>query len=85
MIYFFHYLNGSEGSMVGADYIPRVGEHIRISTDLLPEENGIYEVKWILYSVPSTPGHQRIDIYGKKIGELPGTLSYDAVADIIYN
>lgn len=81
MIFFFH--TPEQGSvMVGSDHIPRRGEILRLTDhpelgiDLM---TGIFRIEDVMYGAPNNPGHQRVDVYGQKVGELPSDLSYSSL------
>lgn len=87
MIFFFH--TPDHGSvMVGSDHVPRIGEILRLTDH--PEFNapdlmvGLFKIQQVMYVAPNNPGHQRIDVYGRRISDLPGDLSYSAVMDAVY-
>jgi hypothetical protein len=84
MIFYLHTPDGPRGSgMCGSDYRPRIGEKIRVDyqgADYHPKEDdsGLYVIEDVLYQVPNNPGRQRIDVYARKVSNLPSNLSYEA-------
>lgn len=93
MIFYLHTPDDEmKGSgMCGSDHIPRVGEKIRIAYPKTDEwanqdrsDQGLYEVLDVLYEVPNNPSRQRIDVYAKKVCDLPGGLSFEAWQDATY-
>jgi hypothetical protein len=65
------------GSMVYTDHVPRIGEKLRVDTDIVPEQNGIYEIEDVVYGIPFDQV-QRIDVYAKRVAHLPSDLSYSS-------
>lgn len=61
------------GSMVYSDYVPRIGEALRVNAD--DDEDGIYKIEDVAYGVPFDK-RQRIDVYAIRVGGLPNDLSY---------
>lgn len=88
----FHLHTPTVGVLVGSDHIPRIGEKIRVSYPNTkeregirdPAEEGLYLVEDVLYEAPNNPGRQRIDVYGRKISDLPADLSYSSWQEATY-
>lgn len=78
MIFYLHTPNLG-GGMCGSDHVPRIGEKLRVDTDIVPEQNGLFEVQDVLYGIPCSPDRQRIDVYAIKRSDLPKDLSYSEV------
>lgn len=91
MIFYLHLPEQKNGSICGADHIPRVGEKVRVAfpeTDEWAwadgEDQGLYEVLDVLYEVPNNPGRQRVDVYAKKVCDLPEDLGFESWEQVTY-
>lgn len=74
--FWLHIPKPNSGGLCASDHIPRKGEKLYIKTDISPEENGVYLIEDVVYHIPPKSVHQRIDVYGRLISELPDDLSY---------
>jgi hypothetical protein len=82
-VIFFMHTPEAGSFMVGADFVPRVGEKMHLLEETDDNRAGFYVIEDVIYAAPSNPDRQRVDVYGRRMTS-PADRSYSAVMEARY-